>query len=201
MIILILGGIGSGKTLTAVKTIIDNSQYAYTNFPMQNYKNYKRLRISDIIIRAKDKKEKDCINWAFWNKEIKEHKNYSIYLDEISNIIHARTAMSRTNILLSKFISQIRKVLQDNPSSHLYCISQTIRRIDIDLRELCQVIITCNSAEVKGKTWIKLKYYNGITDYISNHCRLKKIFLGNPYFKYYNTEKFVTFGDATEDYI
>jgi hypothetical protein len=57
MIIIILGGIGSGKTLTAVKEIVDNKQYALTNFKLKNVKNYHRLKIADILIKE-DKKYK-----------------------------------------------------------------------------------------------------------------------------------------------
>jgi len=130
MIIILLGGIGSGKSLSAVKEIIDTNQYALTNFNLMGIKNFHRIKFADII-----KKEKKGlkVNWEFWEDVRRKHKNYSIYLDEIHNIIHSRRAMSKTNILMSKWVSQIRKILSDSPNNHLYLISQTMRKIDVDL--------------------------------------------------------------------
>lgn len=202
MIILLLGGIGSGKSLTIVKEILKNDSYAITNFNLNLPKNkYYRLKLSDFITIEKDEKgrtTKQNVNWGFWDDIRKKHKNFSIYLDEVHNLIHARSSMSKRNILMSKWISQVRKILSDDPKNHIYLISQTIRKIDVDFRELAQLIIVCQKLQLKSKVWIKLAFYDGLENYMYGNHLTKRIYLGNPYFKYYNTHEMVTFADADE---
>jgi len=195
MIIILLGGIGSGKSLSAVKEIIDTNQYALTNFNLMGIKNFHRIKFADII-----KKEKKGlkVNWEFWEDVRRKHKNYSIYLDEIHNIIHSRRAMSKTNILMSKWVSQIRKILSDSPNNHLYLISQTMRKIDVDFRDLAQIIIWCKKIIRRNRVFIKQYWFNGFDSFVMERKYLTRGFLGNRYFKYYKTGEMVTFTDAEE---
>lgn len=195
MIIIILGGIGSGKTLTAVKEIVDNKQYALTNFKLKNLKNYQRLKIADILIKE-EKKYK--VNWEFWENIRSTHKNYSIFLDEIHNIIHSRRSMSPVNIQMSKWVSQIRKILADHPKNHLYIISQTIRKIDVDFRDLAQIIILCRKYELGKRIIIKQTWFNSMADYEIGRKSITTKFYGNRYFDYFKTDELVTFSDAEE---
>lgn len=203
MIICIIGGIGSGKSLTAVKEIISSKQYALTNFNLKNYKNYHRIRFSDVIKKEKsdNERQKDklvpVVNWEFWEDIRKNNKNFSIYIDEIHNLIHSRRSMSKTNILMSKWVSQIRKICQDSPSNHLYIISQTLRKIDIDFRELTQVFIRCSKVEVGSDVYIINKFYESEISMLDNKRPLhKQIYRGNQYFKYYDSTEMIKFGDA-----
>lgn len=195
MIIIILGGIGSGKTLSAVKEIVDNRQYSLTNFKLINIKHYHRLKVSDILIKEEKKYR---VNWEFWENIRSSHKNYSIFLDEIHNVIHSRRSMSSMNIQMSKWVSQIRKILADHPTNHLYIISQTIRKIDVDFRELAQIIILCRKYIYRNRTIIRQQWFNGIEDFEAGHKRLTTKFYGNPYFKHFKTGELVTFSDAEE---
>ncbi len=197
MIIIILGGIGSGKTLSAVKEIVDNDQFCLTNFKLKNVKNYHRMKISDILI--KDEK-KYRVNWKFWEDMRKKHKRYSIFLDEIHNIIHARRSMSSVNIRMSQWVSQIRKILADHPTNHLYLISQTARKIDIDFRDLAQIVIHCRKYEIGKRVIIKQNWYDGMSAYEFGRKKIITRFMANRYFKYFKTGELVTFSDA-EDYI
>lgn len=199
MIICLLGGIGSGKTLSAVKFIADNRQFALTNFKLKNIKDYHRIKVSDIIIKDEEKK-KLVVNWDYWEKIRKSQTSFSIYLDEIHNIIHSRRSMSRINILMSKWVSQIRKILSDHPTNHLYIISQTASKIDKDFRDLAQVIIYCQKQEKKKKVYIKQSYYNSMFNLDIGRKRAIKVFCGNPYFRFYKSTELVTFADA-EEYI
>ena len=200
MIIILLGGIGSGKTLSAVKEITDNDQYALTNFNLKNMKNYHRIKVSNILKKYTNEKDKPDfkVNWEFWEKVRKKHKNYSIYLDEIHNIIHSRRSMSKVNILMSKWVSQIRKILSDSPNNHLYLISQTLRKIDIDFRDLAQIFIWCRKFDINGNIYIKQFWYDGLDMYLMNRRSATKIFKGNRYFKYYRTGEMITFSDAEQ---
>lgn len=196
MIILLLGGIGSGKTLSAVKEIVSNKQYALTNFKL-NIKNYHRIKIGDII--TKEDKAYN-VNWSYWEKIRKEKSNYSIYLDEVHNIIHSRRSMSKLNIQMSKWVSQIRKILSDSPNNHLYLISQTIRKIDVDFRDLAQLVCVCSKFDMNGNIHIRQRWYTGVEDYIMGKKSITRIFKGNKYFKYYKSTELVTFEDA-EDFL
>lgn len=195
MIIIILGGIGSGKTLSAVKDIVDNKQYALTNFKLKNIRNYHRLKISDILVKEEKKYR---VNWEFWENVRSSHKNYSIFLDEIHNIIHSRRSMSSVNIQMSKWVSQIRKILADHPTNHLYIISQTVRKIDVDFRDLAQIVILCRKYQLGYRTIIRQTWFNGMRDYEIGRKKLMTKFYGNKYFKYFKTGELVTFSDAEE---
>jgi len=99
---------------------------------------------------------------------------------------------------MSKWVSQIRKILQDNPNNHLYLISQTERKIDVDFRELAQIIIYNIKQKIGEHIFIKQYWYEGIENYEINKCRLKTRFYANPYFKNYDYLGLVTFKDAEE---
>lgn len=223
MIICLWGGVGSGKSITVVKEMVDNeSDIVFSNFRLKQPRDkpkifHHRLKYTDII-KYGEKKKDHRVNWDFWDDVRKKYKSYSIYLDEVHNIIHARRSMSSENILFSKFLSQIRKILQDHPTNHIYFISQTLRKIDVDFRELAQMFIQCESYTVKktttllsGKKKVDKKVYVVNSFYspaqvLGQHGEIdirvrsayKRKFLANPYFKYYDTLDFVTFSDAEE---
>jgi len=211
MIILLLGGIGSGKSLSVIKEIMRNKEsFAISNFKLNlTASKFYRLKLSDIIKEVEKTQEKESnkkpekilsVNWKFWDEMRKKHKYFSIYLDEVHNLIHSRASMSKRNILMSKWISQIRKILADKPNNHIYMISQTLRKVDVDFRELAQVIIECSKIQIGEKVFILQKYYDGIDNYLTRNFTYKTCFLGNRFFKFYNTEEMVTFSDA-EDYV
>lgn len=204
MIICYLGGIGSGKTLSVVKNMIDNDAFCFTNMRLKKFNKYHRIKKEDIIqsYHDEEKKGKDKksykVNWGFWDHARKKYGRYSIYLDEIHNIAHSRRSMSRENVLISKWISQVRKILSDSTINHLYVISQTERKIDIDIRELTHVVILCTKKIIRGKVWIKQYLYDSFASYQMSIPFMRKVFLGNPYFKYYDTNEMVQFGDEEE---
>lgn len=194
MIISIIGGIGSGKTLSAVKEIIDYQNFPITNFRLKTI-NYHRLKYPDII-ETKDKKL--TVNWKFWESIRKNHNFYSIFLDEAHNIINARTSMSKNNIILSRWISQIRKILSDHPRNHIYIITQKPRKIDVNFRDLTQVVIECEKLEQNNKVYIIQRYYEGFDNYYLNRLKAKLIYRAEKYFQFFNTNEMVKFSDADE---
>lgn len=197
MIIAIIGGIGQGKTLTAVKEIVTRKTFAYTNFKLKHFKNYHRIRYNDIIIQ--EEKLKDWrVNWDFWKKATEKNKNYSVYLDEIHNVVHARRSMSKTNILMSKWVSQIRKVLSDKPNNHLYIISQTLSKIDKDFRDLTQMFITCRTAQLKRKLIIINDYHTSAYNVEIRNAFASSYFHAERFFNNYDTNEMIRFEDAEE---
>lgn len=193
MIVLIVGGLGSGKTITAVREIIKNNIYAYTNIVLKNYKPWHRLMYKDILVYD-EKKRAIGVNWDFWENVIKERKDFSIIIDELHNIIHSRTFMKKENIYMAQFVSQVRKVLYDKPNNHLMLISQDAHKVEIDVRELASIIIKCECKLVKGETIIINKYFEGLENYENGiSVDPDRWFNGNPYFKYFDTIQFLKF--------
>lgn len=196
MIICLIGGIGEGKTLSVIREIIKNSQPCYTNFDVKIPDCY-RLKLSDIIIKS-DKLKDWGVNWQFWEDARKKNRNFSIYLDEIHNIIHARGSMTKRNQLMSVWVSQIRKILSDSATSHLYIISQTISKIDKDFRDLTHVFIRCKKVEHEGNVYIIQRWFSSVEALEFNTPFAKSVFSGNEYFRYYDYNRIVKFTDAEE---
>lgn len=195
----------SGKTLTAVKHILDSKTYALTNFSLKGKIPYRRLRFSDIISENVDYNSlgkasiKKTVNWDFWNKVKHEHKNFNVYIDEIHNLIHARRAMSSVSVVMSIWVSQIRKILANSEDSHLIIISQEARKIDIDFRELLDLIIYCKCIKKGDRHYIKLTFYNDIDAYMDERPQRKRmLFNAKPYYRFYDTYEFVRFGEESE---
>ncbi len=170
MIRIILGNLGSGKTAFAVRqmAINLNNRKTYSNI-QTSLKN--QIDISpDMIIKKeivdykKNKKtgEKEpiykfALNMEYW-KKIKEPIN--VTLDEAHTILNARRAMSKTNIIVSDWLSLLRRVLgsTDAGFGELTFISQLANRIDVIARDMATNIIytICHylkSCEICETTW------------------------------------------------
>jgi hypothetical protein len=199
MIICYTGGIGSGKTLSVIKEIVNSNNFPFTNFRLIDVK-YHRLKYKDLF-NLDNKKREVSVNWRFWEAVRKNKKDYSIFLDEIGNIASARTSMTRRNKLLNQWLSQIRKVLQDSLTNHIYFITQRLRQIDVIYRELAQIIIKCRPVFVNKNMWIYNDYYNGIECYERGIKAKRTRFLANPYFKYYKRDELIRFADLEGDYV
>ena len=224
MIKVIIGGIGSGKTLTTVKEIITRNKNCYVNFDIK-YRGATRLKESHIIKETLHEKGKPklSVNWEFWNKLIREGKQFDIYIDEAHNVLNSRRSMSTWNNLFTSWITQIRKLLGSSEQNHLYLITQRLNSLDLVVRDLCHLIIYCNKIQstekstttiiengrIKEKklpnTWIIKTIFFGnycidkFNAFIENQSELndgKTIFLGNPFFKYYDSFSLVTFGES-----
>jgi len=154
MIFAILGGVGSGKSVTATKKVVDATKTCFVNFNVDVSRRDSRpvIRIkkehiikTNVVGHKRDGtpiKELE-INWKFWNESLHKFKEYHIFLDELHNIAHSRQSMTKWNTLFSMWISQIRKVLGDSESTHIYLISQKLYRIDVAFRDLLHGIIYC----------------------------------------------------------
>lgn len=219
MIIIVSGGIGMGKTLSVVKEIIERNQNTFTNFNLFDVP-FTRLRY-DHLFKEDNKKLK--LNFKFWKDQVKKG-GFDIYLDEFHNVMGSRRSMSKQNVLLSNWLSQIRKILGSSERNHLYLLTQKLRRIDINSRDLSQLSIKCDKQLLKnvlipteitqkGKTIIKklpmtiiYKSYFKDADTLDAYEKFgvgKKImttrFIGNWYYKYFDSYELIDFG--SEDYV
>lgn len=149
MIVGIIGGVGSGKSITVVKEIIDKGKPCFVNFDVKcKNKNIIRLKTSDVVsideeVSPRGKKTyKYSVNWEFWKKaQQKFPQGFDIYIDEIHNIINSRRAMTKFNQFFNQWLAQIRKIFGQQENNNLYMISQRISGIDIGSRELVDTII------------------------------------------------------------
>lgn len=212
--IAIVGQKGSGKTTSAVRYAVLRQNHAFTNYKI-DLPNVTRLKMEHLI--KKDKKNKS-VNYAFWNDCLKKYGGYDIYIDEIHNIAHSRRAMSTTNILLSKWMAQIRKILGDSETNHLYMISQRLQRIDVSFRDLLDKIVYCvkirtptliptivNERGKKRKkmlpqTYILQHHFDGefcvekfmqFMEYAQKTYSYRNYYLANEYYKYFDSYELV----------
>lgn len=79
------------------------------------------------------------LNKEYWQNI---HEPISVVLDEAHSIINARRAMSKTNIIVTDWLSLIRRVLGNSTSGYgeLVFITQLPNRIDIIAREMATQI-------------------------------------------------------------
>ena len=151
MIIGILGTVGSGKSISATRFIVENDNFNYTNLNVEA-PNCMRIK-KDFIVKeeitghtktGKPVKEHK-VNWDYWNKALKKHKNYNIVLDEAHNLINSRRGMSKQNVFMGEWISQIRKLLGESEKTHIVFVSQRLKRLDNVAKDLFDTIIYCES--------------------------------------------------------
>lgn len=219
MIIGIVGGVGSGKSVLATKKILESKNLCFVNYDIK-CKNTKRLKKEDIVheevteyTKTGKPKTETKINWKFWNDALKKHGNYHLFLDEFHNIAHSRQSQTKWNTMMSMWISQIRKVLGASETTHIYLVSQRLKRIDVAFRDLMHLLIYCQKVQCKpfvdtyviedGKkvikklpiTWVLNYYFSGEDleyDYSSflagnKSYKYRSGFIANPYFQYYDS--------------
>jgi predicted Zn-ribbon and HTH transcriptional regulator len=155
MIRIFLGNVGSGKTISAIRELVDgiNNPYAlptYSNIVTKSKGKYgipKNIMLTrDMLIKKtllKTSKEgvetfKSKFNSEYWLQARDKHKGFNIVLDEAHTLMDARNSMSRQNKVMNDFLALIRKVCS-NPKvdSTLTLISQLDSRLDINARKMC----------------------------------------------------------------
>lgn len=226
MIIIYVGGVGSGKTLSIIKEIVSRKNPCYANFDIANPQ-VTRLKWEHLLEeKAEEKKSVMKVNYGFWNEQIKRFPDgFDIYLDEFHNLMGSRRAMSKRNVLLSDWMSQIRKILGENELCNLYLVTQKLRRIDINSRDLAHWIVKCEKQvfqknlidtvvqDKKGKQIIKKLPLVLIYKYFFESveaCNAFEIvgertyssctrFIGNMFYRYYDSYKMVEMG--SEEYL
>ena len=154
-IIICLGNIGSGKTVTVVREMVMNKQKInyYTNINSKKPSKTKHIHkiTADMIIERKQegfktKKDKSVepiyklqLNKDFW---LEVDKPISVILDEAHTIMNPRRAMSKVNVIVGDFLALLRRVLGEDSQSEgdLYLITQLNRRLDVIGREMAHQI-------------------------------------------------------------
>ena len=142
-----MGNVGSGKTLSVVRDIALNKdgRITYSNIQTKGIKNNivinRDMIIKKVEVGVKKNGEiiyKKILNREFWEDAIKKHKGINIVLDEIQTLLNSRRAMSKDNIIMTDFLSLIRRIMGSaNAAGDLIMISQLERRIDVIAKEMC----------------------------------------------------------------
>ncbi len=135
---------------TKLKNQVDISPDMIINKKVVDYKKNRKSGESEPIYQM-------SLNIDFW-KKIKEPIN--VVLDEAHSILNARRAMSKTNIIVTNWISLMRRVLgqADAGYGELTFISQLSARIDVVARDMATNIVYCichfhKTCEECGATW------------------------------------------------
>lgn len=188
-IIAYIGGIGSGKTLSMVK-------YAYEKY-LSGRDIYSNLRLNFPDKKGSGKIE--YLNGKFFKDYTTSKfnvRNAVILIDEAHVFLSCRNSMSNTNKIFSRFITQARKrsvdmVYTTQDKSALLFIDSG--QVDKNLRRLTDFIVFCNNL---NKTFSGGKEYFVQTMHDNYGIKLSmKKFLGNPYFKLFDTNEIISFDD------
>ena len=223
MIYGLVGNVGSGKTISLVRTIHSKGQSEvihvdddrdfswiplhldtrfYCNFAVKS-KNAIRLKKEDIIMKTLDDKGKHPkyqVNWEFW-KDAQSKGNFCICLDEVSGLFHSRRAMTSWNIAGTDFIQQIRKITHGSKYHHIVLVTQKLERLDIAWRDLLHGIVSC---EMRGDMIIRHHFHGIKNKDIHSAFNMHEMgektydfrdcFYAPDYFKYYDTYEVI--GDS-----
>jgi len=180
---IILGRQGSGKTLFLIKKAWEyykQGRTVYSNvhltFP------YKKLDYNDII---------NC-----------KLESGIVIIDEIHLLLSARNSMSkRSRVITDNFISQLRK-----RDISLFCTSQTLRKIDVKIRDECDFLYYCDKFAYINNTWVNVMHNQNLNKNIKIMITLevqemfsmnttKIFFIGNEYFNKYDTSQIIKIED------
>ena len=165
MIKIYLGNVGSGKTASAVREMMINKSERKT---YSNIRTKIKTQVSikhDMIIKKTIKghiKKKSTgtlepiyeysLNKEYWQK-INEPIN--VILDEAHSILNSRRSMSKANIIITDWLSLIRRVLGEGHSGmgELILITQLPNRIDTIARDMATQIRyhICHYMKICGK--------------------------------------------------
>lgn len=142
MIRIFLGNLGSGKTASAVREVINDGsgRKTYTNIKLKDVKNAILIRPENVVKKTENEKKTSFdLNIEFWQKQ---KKPLNILWDEIHLTANSRTSMSKINIIFSRFITMARRItgFDEKGYGHLIFIAQSERTIDVNIKELSSEI-------------------------------------------------------------
>lgn len=177
MIIGIIGGIGSGKTLTMTYHLYKDhlkKRKIYANYGLK----FEYQQLTGAFFRDYAKSGFDLMN-------------SSIGLDELHVFLDSRNAMSNKNKMMSRFITQSRKRGVD-----MYYTTQDLNhesfarsgQVDLRLRKLTDMLIHCKYRKYNGKHLV-------VNDIMFNGKRIKKVIDCTKIIDKYDTYQIIDFDD------
>ena len=208
MITICLGNVGSGKTATAVKYMLDNPQKIfYTNINVygKNTKHIHKIKAEHLVKKTLIKTMKDGtpvykkeFNKEFWLETKEKYQMLNVVIDEAHIFFNPRRSMSTTNIIMSDFLSLLRRIVGgvDGEKGELLLITQLSRRLDVIAKELSRHVFYCinHSTRVCDKCKLTYNQHNEIAElvYSCKHCgkKLKLIKQNIEQYHFKNIENF-----------
>lgn len=151
MIEIILGNIGSGKTASIVREIVqrNDNKTTFSNIVMKKVKHNIEINRNMIILTTQDpknpKKEKQVLNVEFWKEAVRTYKAINVVIDEAHTILNARRGMSKQSEIVLDFVALLRRVIGGSSEGYgkLTLITQLDRRIDVITREMATRVKFC----------------------------------------------------------
>lgn len=172
MITLFVGKVGSGKSLNAVRYMLETKHIdTYTNIVMKKKQNHIHTLKIDHIVTDRIKKYKKnakgeeipvmekAFNSEFWNSLA--DKPLNIVIDEMHTVMSSRNSMSIQNRIMGDFFALIRKLLAGRRAMHGQCIliTQLFRRADIIVRQMAQQVVHHHCFWIKECKKCKFKFW------------------------------------------
>jgi len=153
MIRIFLGNVGSGKSLSIIREMVDSNETFFSNIQTKKKGNYPIVNNNvikrDMILHKEvtkikkngDKEYKLIFNKDYWIEQKKKYKYFNVVLDEFHTLMESRSFMSKQNRIMGDFLALIRKVCNDSVhDTTLTIISQLDSRIDIIARQMATEI-------------------------------------------------------------
>lgn len=176
MIVGFIGKMGSGKTLSMTRELLKYKSRGYRiisnyglSFP------HEKLDFGDLFLMAEEQTPLG---------------NVVIALDEVHILLDSRSGMSNTNKVVSFWLNQTRKM-----KVALFYTTQHAHQIDKRLRANTNIFVFCEGLHVTKGGRRYFICYNELTD--GDYFK-RDIFVGDPYFRYYNTDEVIAFIDRKE---
>ena len=171
MIIGFEGGLGSGKTIGAVRYLLKdfaNGRKVFSNIRLRGI-DYEHLNVLDIM----------------GNENL---TNVSILIDEITVFMDCRSSISKMNKILSYFILQTRK-----RNCTLYFTTQDFSMVDKRLMKYCEIQVLCSKVYNSDGSDREGVHHYSIVDVRDIHdVKISRFYLDvRPYFDYYDTDEII----------
>jgi hypothetical protein len=169
MIIGMIGGMGTGKTLSSVRYLYNYYRSGYRilsniklNFP------HEKIGLQDLLDFANANMYLD---------------NTIVFIDEAGTILDSRLSGSKRNRLVSFFIVLTRKL-----GCNVIYTTQRYNMVDKRLRQNTDIIINCNTKEYRGEKFTHnlIMIMKGFGMKIKNDY-----FRSKEYYDYYDTRELV----------
>ena len=157
MIVTVIGDVGSGKSYGMVEQALEYERkgyHIYANFTLKNIKNSHFIEKQDVVDRPL--LDGNVENQQYW----KEYfcRPCFVMIDEAQGWTDSRTAMSKSNRVITRWFSQIRKIFGGDEDSFLIFITQIIGMIDLRARKLSQYIIEFQKVQKKPLIFLKTTF-------------------------------------------
>lgn len=161
---IVIGNIGSGKTASIVKEMLDNPKRKYYTNIQTDLKNCTLIN-SDMICKkellgqtkAGKRNFEFKLNLDYWKAQ---KGNVNVVIDEAHSIVNSRRSMSKATQVILEWVSLLRRILGENSSGSgdLVLITQLPERIDVVCRDMCRNVSAyrCHykkTCQACGLTW------------------------------------------------